>query len=462
MSKGMRARLVRGFGANALGNVLTVGIQLLGVPIFLKFWGTQIYGEWLVLSAIPSYLAMSDLGFGSVAATQMTIEVARNDRQGALRTFQSAWAFISLISLLLALVTSLTVWTLPLGRWFRLATLSHQQASLIIMFWVIFILVGLQSALIAAGFRCTGAYAAGVLYLNFSRAVEFAAALLAVALGAPPLVAVSTYVLARIVITALFATRLKKQAPWLIFGFHHASRQRIKELAGPAVAFMAIPLGNALSLQGMVAAVGVLLGPVAVVAFSVTRTLSRVAFQMMAIVNNTIWPEMSAAYGVRNIELARRLHRLACQTALWLMVPSLIVLAVTGPWVIRVWTHSHVPFEAGLFHGLLLVVLINSFWYTSAVVLIGSNTHERMALLFLGTTAGSFLLAWVLLPRIGLVAVPCALLVSDLIMTPYVMKQSLDSTEDSARPFLAALTSPPKISWFLRRASLPVVSTEGL
>jgi O-antigen/teichoic acid export membrane protein len=462
MSKGVRGRLVRGLGANAFGNILTVGIQLLSVPIFLKFWGTQVYGEWLVLSAIPSYLAMSDLGFGSVAATQMTIQVAQHDREGALRTFQSAWTFITLISLLLALVTWLTVWTLPFARWFKLATLSHHQASLIIMLWVIYILVVLQSGLIAAGFRCSGAYAVGVLYGNFIRAVEVAALLFVVALGASPLVAVSTNLLARIVMTAFFATRMKKQVPWLSFGIHHASRQRIKELAGPAFAFMAIPLGLALSLQGMVAAVGVLLGPVAVVAFSVTRTLSRVAFQMMGIVNNAIWPEMSAAYGARNIELARRLHRAACQTLVWLMLPSLIVLAISGHWIIRVWTHSHVPFEAGLFHVLLVVVLVNSLWYTSAVVLIGSNTHQRMALLFLGTTAGSFLLAWAFLPRLGLVAVPCALLVSDLIMTPYVIKQSLELTKDSVRPFLAALASPPKISWVLRRASLSVVSAEGL
>jgi O-antigen/teichoic acid export membrane protein len=439
-----------------------VAIQLLSVPIFLKFWGTQIYGEWLVLSAIPSYLAMSDLGFGSVAATQMTIQVAENDREGALRTFQSAWAFISLISVLLALVTSLAVWTLPLGLWFRLATLSHQQASLIIMLWVIYILVVLQSGLIAAGFRCSGAYAVGVLYGNFIRAVEAAALLFAVALGATPLVAVSAYLVARILMTALFATRMKKRVPWLTFGIHHASRQRITELAGPAFAFMAIPLGNALSLQGMVAAVGVLLGPVAVVAFSVTRTLSRVAFQMIGIVNNAIWPEISAAFGARNVELARRLHRAACQTVVWLMLPSLMVLAVSGHWIIRIWTHSHVPFEAGLFYGLLVVVLVNSFWYTSAVVLVGSNTHQRMALVFLGTAAGSFLLAWALLPRLGLVAVPCALLISDLIMTPYVIKQSLELTKDSLRPFLTALASPPKISWVLRRASLPVVSAEGL
>jgi O-antigen/teichoic acid export membrane protein len=397
---------------------------------------------------------MSDLGFGSVAATEMTIQVAQNDQKGALRTFQSAWVFISLISLSLALGTLLIVWILPVGRWFRLTSLSQNQSSLIIVLWVIYILVVLQSVLIAAGFRCSGAYAVGVLYTNFSRAVEVCAMLVGVALGASPVIAAGIYLIARIAMTIFFATRMAKQTPWLSFGIRDATLRRISELAPPAFAFMAIPLGNALSLQGMVAAVGVLLGPVAVVAFSVTRTLSRVAFQMMAVVNNAVWPEMSAFFGTGNLELARRLHRAACQTVVWFMLPTLIIVAIAGRWIIRVWTHSRVPFHTGLFDGLLLVALVNAFWYTSAVVLIASNTHKRMALLFVATTSAAFVLACVLLPRAGLVAVPLALLLSDLTMVPYVLKQSLELTNDHVRPFLAALTSPPRISSFLPRSRL--------
>ena len=53
-------RLMRGFGANALGPVVTAIIQLGSVPIFLHAWGAAKYGDWLLLSAIPSYLSLSD------------------------------------------------------------------------------------------------------------------------------------------------------------------------------------------------------------------------------------------------------------------------------------------------------------------------------------------------------------------------------------------------------------------
>ena len=458
----MRQRLIRGFGANAVSNIVTVAIQLVSVPVFLRFWGTQLYGEWLVLSAIPYYLAMSDLGFGSVAATQMTIEVAQNDHRAALQTFQSVWTFITLISALLAGLTAAVVWILPLARWFHLSALSPSEAPLVILLWVIYLVVVLQSVLIAAGFRCNGAYATGVLYVNLSRVLEVAAGLAVVALGARPLAAVATYLAARTGVTVLSALAMLRRTPWLSFGIAAATFSKIRALAGAAIAFMAIPLGNALSIQGMVAAVGILLGPIAVVAYSVERTLSRVAFQTMAIVNNAVWPEMSAAFGANNIALGRRLHRAACQAVMWIMVPGLILLGIAGKWIIRVWTHSHVQFVPPLFFGLLVVVFVNGLWFTSAVVLIGSNRHQRMAALFVTTAVISFSLVLVLLPRIGLVAVPLCLLVSDLTLAPYVLRQSLSATQDGLSAFLRALATPPDLVSFLSKQKRDTLAIQNL
>jgi O-antigen/teichoic acid export membrane protein len=65
-------RLIKGIGANTLGLIVTIIIQIIQVPLYLTFWGITLYGEWLILYAIPSYLLMSDIGFGNVAANEMT------------------------------------------------------------------------------------------------------------------------------------------------------------------------------------------------------------------------------------------------------------------------------------------------------------------------------------------------------------------------------------------------------
>ena len=82
-------RLVLGAAATVSGPLGTIAIQLASVPIFLHFWGTALYGEWLIMIAIPSYLTLGDFGFGSVAGNDMTMSVAAEQHDEALRTFQT-------------------------------------------------------------------------------------------------------------------------------------------------------------------------------------------------------------------------------------------------------------------------------------------------------------------------------------------------------------------------------------
>ena len=67
---GSTGRIARGLAANIAGTVLTVIIQLVSVPVLLGAWGVDVYGEWLILSAVPLYLALSDLASPRSQATR--------------------------------------------------------------------------------------------------------------------------------------------------------------------------------------------------------------------------------------------------------------------------------------------------------------------------------------------------------------------------------------------------------
>ena len=58
-------RILHGLGANAYGQLVVIVIQLAGVPILLRAWGMQLYGEWLILAAIATYLSMAAWAFCS-------------------------------------------------------------------------------------------------------------------------------------------------------------------------------------------------------------------------------------------------------------------------------------------------------------------------------------------------------------------------------------------------------------
>ncbi|MBK1710913.1 hypothetical protein, partial [Marichromatium gracile] len=66
-------RVVKGIGANSFGQVVNLLIQLVSVPVLIASWGFGAYSEWVVLSAIPTYLALSDLGVTTAASSKVVI-----------------------------------------------------------------------------------------------------------------------------------------------------------------------------------------------------------------------------------------------------------------------------------------------------------------------------------------------------------------------------------------------------
>src|SRR3984893_6799806 len=139
------ARLLRGLGATALGPIVTAFIQLGAVPLLLHSWGVAKYGDWLILSAIPSYLGLSDLGFGDASGSDMTMRVAAGDRKGAIETFQSSWVLLSVVSVIVGLVAAIAVWHVPWHHWVKLTSLSDVQASAVVLVLGAYLLMSQQS-----------------------------------------------------------------------------------------------------------------------------------------------------------------------------------------------------------------------------------------------------------------------------------------------------------------------------
>ncbi len=443
MASTVRSRLVNGFAAQGFGQIISLIIQVVSIPLFIHFWGKVLYGEWILLSTVPAYFALSDLGFANAAGNEMTMRVARGDRPGALVVFQSAWALVTGLTFAPIALLMGTAQFLPLMHWLKLATLTHTEVTTVILILLVQLFFDLQTSLIGIAYRCDGHFAAGTMIRNFVRLSEFLAGMTALCLGAHFVGVALATVLTRMVGNALTIWDVRRRSPWLAMGWRHADWPTLKAMVSPALSFMGFPLGNALSLQGMVTVVGHLLGPVAVVSFNTSRTLSRFVWQIMSAITNTVWVELSTAFGAGDIPLARRLHRRTCQAAIWISVPLCLVLLAAGRPIYHLWTHGKVAFDPVLFALLLLVVICNSFWSASYITLIAVNRHQKLALVYTLATGFSLVIAVMLTRLFGLHGAALALLVIDVFMSNYVVARSLALVQDTLPGFIRAVLTPP-------------------
>lgn len=85
-----KRRLFVGFATTLVSKAASTVIQLIQVPVLMHFWGRGMFGVWGILTATPTYLSFSNVGFGSVAGNEMTMLMARGSRTKRWGCFRAA------------------------------------------------------------------------------------------------------------------------------------------------------------------------------------------------------------------------------------------------------------------------------------------------------------------------------------------------------------------------------------
>lgn len=439
-----KRRLVVGFATTLVSKAASTVIQLAQVPVLMHFWGKAMFGVWGILTGIPTYLSFSNIGFGSVAGNEMTMLMARDEQDAALGVFQSCWWLISLIMFASLLLLSAALYLLPVGRLLNLTELSEYDVKWALFWLGLSVMFGQLEQLQQSAYRCVARYSYGNFMKSCVSLLAFGVQLVPILRGYGPRTTAMVFALANITGTLFMCIMVKRDIPWIDYGWRHASIREIKRLTRPSLAFMGFPLGNALNIQGSQMAVNYALGPDKVAIFITARTVSRLALQVVEMVKNTVWPELSIAFGAGNMDLVRTLHRRAVQIALFVSMSVVFVVAVFGPTFLHRWTLGKVPSSPGLVGLLLVVVVFYSLWSTSSTLVAAINLHERLATIYAIATGITVVVTFFAARAYGLYGAAASLLLSEVIMDSYVLPASLKIAHDTWGAFLFAMLHYPQ------------------
>jgi O-antigen/teichoic acid export membrane protein len=410
LRKPMVARIIASTGSNAYAQATTIGIQLLSLPLFLSRWDVTTYGHWLILSAVPSYLAMADAGMITAAGNRMTMLIGEGDTRAANRMFQSALAFMlgvcALVMLLVA--AALALWPFDAA--------DARQSIPTIAILAATVAVTLFGGLPEAVYKATHRYALGAALANTVRLFEWIGGLVglwwcgdfvAVALGA---------LLPRAAFTAAMAWHAAFTTPDFEWGFADASVSEIRGCAGPAIAFMAFPAANALNFQGMTLVAASVLGPAATVVFNTYRTMARVTVQATATFSHALWPEFSRLYGQRDFAGLGALYRRSTWLGIALALVASAVVYLAAPTVLAHWSRGQIDFVPTLMFASMAYAAVAGGWHVSRILLLSTNEHGALAWQFLAASALCVPIAWVMARSFGLIGIVFAMLGLELAM----------------------------------------------
>lgn len=417
-------RIVSAIFANGTGVGISALYQLMTVPVLTSAWGLDRFGLWLVLSTIPIYLALSDMGFGSAATSDMTMHAARGQTERVLCTFQSVWL---LVNAMIAISLLLTVIIIEVASLLPSAVLASflKEHGLTILLSVAYSATVMNVRVLLAAFRATQNYALGTMLFDFTTLLEAIGLLSAASLGAGFELCFLVLFTIRGANFLAMLVILRRRVCWLSLGYRHAHLAELKRLWRPAIAALSIPGVLAISLQGMIVIAGVLVSTAAAGTLSPVRTISRVAIQVIGSINRATMPEISAAGARQNRSALAKLIALNVASVLFLLVPGMVLFSIFGSRIVEFWTNSKVH-PAPIFVTLIaLASAAHGLWFYTSNILLAFNEHTRIAKLLVVTTLVSIGLAIPLAHWGGLNGIAIAVLTTELLCVFVTMQAAL-------------------------------------
>jgi len=410
----VRRRLGLSLSANAFGQIVTIAVQLASLPVLIGAWGVEVYGLWLVISAVPAYLAFLDAGFGTAAGSHMVGLVVRGGSDDAARVYNALAALVLAVVAGIGIPAALVALWLPWSAYFPLGAAAG-PIDVAIAAVTAYGFACLPMSVVQTGFRANGSYALGATLANALRLGESAAMLGVAAAGYGLAPAALTLLAVRSLGTVAIAVTMHRTVRWLPFRPGGAALGELRPLLRPAFAVMMFPAAFALSIQGMTFLIAALVSVKAVVVFSAVRTLTRLGLQAVSVVSQAVMPEYSAAAHTDRARLAR-LVKFNAAAAFVVALTLAVVLAAAGVPFIGFWSGGQIEAPLRLVLLMAAVMVVQAVATVPLSLLISVNRHGACGVIMVAGALVALAGAAAVLPSWGLEGAALALLLTDIAM----------------------------------------------
>ncbi|MBR0750760.1 hypothetical protein JQ604_01020 [Bradyrhizobium jicamae] len=401
---GLTRRLTVGLVGQGLWRVAVALNAVLLVPVLIAKWGVELYGQWMTMAALVSYLAYANLGLVATASNDLIMAGGAQDLARAQRSFQMSYnlALLPFPAILAALVGIAAL--LPFGGWLNLTDIPHSSLLLILGLGALQLTFETLRGFTAAVLYCTGSYGIAYNIAAGAKLIELASAILAVGvLGAGPVQLAALGAAVAFLDLSVVTWQARKAAPWARLDLRAWDWRWLRDQMKPALGFSCYNFATqGVLLQGPRLVLGAFLGGSAVAIYAVYATAMRLVDQLFLSLMAPVGVEISHAAGRGDSGQVLRLLAVVTQLSLLALLCVTLLLLGLGPIIFDIWTHQRIEFLHGLMALYLLMSAASLPGRIAAQVLISVNAMRSIAVATLAIALAAITLAAGLVQSFGL------------------------------------------------------------
>jgi O-antigen/teichoic acid export membrane protein len=382
MSGSILGRVVRSIGAETIGQLLNVLTRLVLVPFFLKFWGAESYGEWLIISAWCSWFTLGDLGGQLFFSNKLTSSWAKQRLDEFHETFSTGLFLFLATSLGLLILVIVGLHFVSIHQLIKLENIGAQETSLIFFIMALRFIAALPVGLSMAVYRAIGFQATSIMCTNWILVLQFLFTILALSLGAGMLFIAMIELIPFLLLLLYVCFDLPRRLPnaFKLFSLGGINFKLLKKSIAPSLYFLGIQVALAIMIQGSVIVLSRILNPVAVTLFSSLRLLANVMSRFLGVLNHSVWPELTRLYEAKDKARLSEIFEYVLYLSVFFGLLYITVIIYFGELLFNWWLGGKLDYSfwAALF--LSIHVLFNGIWTWGGSFLMACNLHKEYSL----------------------------------------------------------------------------------
>lgn len=384
--------------------ITNITISLLLVPATIGYVNADLYGVWLALASIMTWLNFVDVGFTTGLKNKLAEALAKDDYARGKTLVSTTYFMMLLIFIPVCIILELLV---PQINWPGLLNIDSSYSDdiqrvmhALIAFASIQMIANVIISVSDAFQKVALSSLFGVLGNAFALII-----IIFLRLTCPPSLLVLAFPLAAmpIIVTiiasfVLFSGRFKKVSP----NIHYIKKDNINDLFSLGYKFFIINIQVLVLYQSTNILISHVSSPLDVTNYNIAYKLLNCAMMAYTIITAPLWPAYTDAYARDDYEWMKN-TRNRMKNVLLLSIAGCLFLALLSPFIYRVWVGDSVSipytmtFTVALYvivycwmnlNGTLIVGMGKVFVET-IIVLIGLICHIPLSL-FLGQYIGAY------------------------------------------------------------------------